>query len=320
MNYCSLEDAYNLAPGCNLNDSSDKTARREERRKAKRCKGPALTYLESIGEIKDPDRQHLERPSPISPMNPLTGLRSHVPVSQPLGMEPFQDVGVNVIGSADDDAGSGPGIEKEIIRQTVAGYLPRTDDDPIGDKDRATRPTPKMLAQALPANTPTKKSFFGADPCDDGFADYQPDAKNYLMEPNFLSAFKGINPGSQSNPVLPVPSVRDTWKPLTPTGVETSFFNKLPAPGGEYTPSDGFEYAPARGESARGGNAKDYSYQSMSQKMDKILIRLDELQRGPNPEQSQKEILMFVSSGIFVLFMMDLLVRKGSSLRFLRGL
>jgi hypothetical protein len=58
----------------------------------------------------------------------------------------------------------------------------------------------------------------------------------------------------------------------------------------------------------------------MSKKIDTILSRLDDIQRGPSAEQSQKEILLFVSSGVFVLFLMDLLVRKGTSLRFLKGL
>jgi hypothetical protein len=311
MNYCSLEDAFNMAPGCNQTDSSAREARREERRRAKKCKGPALTYLES----KDPDRQSLERPKDIPPMSSAsTGLKGHVPADAPLGMEPFQDV--NVIGSRSDGD-----IQEEILRQNLASYFPRTDDDPAGDRQRSTLPTPAMLAQALPSKSPAKKSFFGADPGDDSFADYMPDAKNYLMEPSFTTAFKSLNPGTLSKSVLPVPSVRDVWKPLTPTGIDTAFFKKLPPPGGEYTPSDGYPYAPAPGEANRGGNADDYmSYKTMYRKMDAILSRLDELQRGPNPEQSQKEILLFVSSGIFVLFMMDLLVRKGSSLRFLRGL
>jgi len=35
-----------------------------------------------------------------------------------------------------------------------------------------------------------------------------------------------------------------------------------------------------------------------------------------SPENIASELLMFISSGIFVLFMMDLLVKKGSTLRF----
>jgi hypothetical protein len=53
-------------------------ARREERRKAKRCKGPPAEYLDLTD--KDPDRQQLNKLPIIPAMNPATGLREHVPV------------------------------------------------------------------------------------------------------------------------------------------------------------------------------------------------------------------------------------------------
>lgn len=295
MNYCSLEDAFQMAPG---NEYSPRAARREERKKAKKCKGPLLTFMESQGliEDKDPDRQHLERPRDIPAMNPTTGLPAHVPADAPLGMEPFQNE------DFPGNAGSGPGIRNQVARQDIADMLPRSVLDEKQTELLATQPTPKDINMALPTNKPS--GFFGADPADDTFADYNPAANNYMMEPSFTSAFRALNTGSHS--ALPVPSVRDVWKPLTPSGVDTAFFKQLPAPGGEY------KYTSGR-EAAYG----DYS--SMSRKMDKILSRLDELQKGPNPEQSQKEILMFVTSGVFVLFLMDLLVRKGSSMKFLKG-
>ena len=59
------------------------------------------------------------------------------------------------------------------------------------------------------------------------------------------------------------------------------------------------------------------SHETLSRKIDGIMTRLEELTKKSTPEQTQTDILLFVSSGIFVLFMMDLLVRKGSSMRFL---
>lgn len=295
MNYCSLEDAFQMAPG---NEYSSRAARREERKKAKKCKGPLLTFMESQGliEDKDPDRQHLERPKDVPAMNPSTGLYSHVPSDAPLGMEPFQNE------DFPGNAGAGPGIRNQVARQDIADIMPRSVLNEKQDELLATKPSPEEISLALPTNKPS--GFFGADPADD-FADYNPDAKNYMMEPTFTSAFTSLNTGTHA--ALPVPSVRDVWKPLTPSGVDTAFFKQLPPPGGEY------KYTSGR-EAAYG----DYS--SMSRKMDRILSRLDEIQKGPNPEQSQKEILMFVTSGVFVLFLMDLLVRKGSSMRFLKGL
>lgn len=117
MNYCSLEDAFQMAPG---NEYSPRAARRDERKKAKKCKGPLLTFMESQGLIdeKDPDRQHLERPKDIQAMNPNTGLRAHVPSDAPLGMEPFQN---------DDfpgNAGAGPeSVSKLPVRTCPIYYL-----------------------------------------------------------------------------------------------------------------------------------------------------------------------------------------------------
>jgi hypothetical protein len=288
MNYCSLDDAYpGLSPGCDDSYSS-KEARREERRRAKRCKGPAMAYQQQQADDKDPDRQHLDRPKEIQPLTShQTGLRAHVPVDAPLGMEPFQDVGAS------------------SMRDHVLDFLPQQDKPDIINMQaqQSKLPSHAMLAQALPANKVS--GFFGADPLDDGFANYAPDARNYLIEPNFTTAFA---PSMPSGSALPVPSVRDVWKPLTPTGIDTAFLNELPAPGGrvpKYT-SD--------------GTTDSGDYRSMAKKIDTILSRLDDIQRGPNPEQSQKEILLFVSSGVLVLFLMDLLVRKGSSMRFLKGL
>ena len=59
------------------------------------------------------------------------------------------------------------------------------------------------------------------------------------------------------------------------------------------------------------------SYETLSRKIDGVMSRIEELTKKSTPEQTQTDILLFVSSGIFVLFMMDLIVRKGSSIRFL---
>ena len=40
-------------------------------------------------DIKDPDRQHLNKVPEVPAMNPNTGLKEHVPVDGPLGYEPF---------------------------------------------------------------------------------------------------------------------------------------------------------------------------------------------------------------------------------------
>jgi len=308
MNYCSLEDAFG-APGCS-SDTAGKEARKEERRKAKRCKGPQATFL---GLDKDPDRQNLEKTPCVPAMNPQTGLRQHVPVTANQGdLEPFQNENcestvmrkdrdrVLAFEMAENDD------EAIIAHQRKYEWRPRDDGQPEGDAQRATRPNPASLV----TGTPT--SFFGKDPTDElsaatglmereGFANYIPDTKNYLIEPNFAAAFQ-LTPGAKaSSGSLPVPSVRDVWKPPAYNGANSSYFERLPPAGGTYPSKDGV------------------SHESLSRKIDSIMERLDGMNKRSSPEQTQTDILLFVSSGIFVLFMMDLLVRKGSSLKFLKG-
>ena len=293
MNYCSLQDAFG-SPGCDGAIGGGKEARKEERRKAKRCKGPAATFL----DLKDPDRQGQNKLPDVPPLNKDTGLREHTPVDAMQGeLEPFQ--GSCESQSMRNDINAVHKFEKAenddeaiIAHQRRFEFMTRTDDDPEGDKQRAQRPNPASLTIG------TSGSFFGKDP-EEGFANYVPDAKNYLMEPSFTSAFN-LTPGGQAgSAALPVPSVRDVWKPPAFAGTNTSFFERLPSPGGATPKQSGL------------------SHETLSRKIDGIMNRLEELTKKSTPEQTQTDILLFVSSGIFVLFMMDLLVRKGSSMRFL---
>ena len=244
MNYCSLEDAFQEAPspGCG-SDHATKQARREERRKARRCKGPAATYLDL-----DPDRQNIPLPE-VNAMNHVTGLREHVPVTAPQE-EHF--------------------VSEELIRVQPASVA-----------------------------APSKKKFFGADP-DDGFADYEPDQRDRPTD--FMAAFQ---PSGVTGP-LPSPSMQQEWKPLTASGAQTAFIEHLPPPGGQYARE------PRVPRALRGG---EMSMEDVMKKMDRIMARLDDTHTA-SPEQVTSEMMMFISSGIFVLFLMDLLVKKGSTLRF----
>ena len=270
MNYCSLDDAFQItgsapSPGC-ADEYATKAARREERRKARRCKGPQMEFLD-LGD-KDPDRQHLNKLPTIPPMNQATGLREHTPVDAPQGeLEPF---------------------------------LPRNDDDPKGDYVRSTLPLNVPGVTQLSQQT-GKKKFFGADPDGDTFADFVPDQKSYRLQPDFMKAFEEAGVArAGSTTTLPTPSVNMYWKPLTQSGAQTSYFERLPPPGGEYYKEP---YTTNENE--------------LMKKMDKLFARLDDMQNS-SPEQVTSELLMFISSGIFVLFLMDLLVKKGSSMKFLR--
>ena len=278
MNYCDLDDAFQQiggapSPGCGT-DYATRTARKEERRKARRCKGPAATYLDLE---KDPDRQQYSKLPEIPPMNPQTGLREHTPVGAPQGScEPFTN--------------------------SEEPHEPYNQPNPLSSIPNNV-PGPAVRQQSC-GNT---KKYFGAGIDDEPYADYVPDQSDYKLQPDFGQAFELSGTGRPNGgAVLPTPSVNNYWKPLTPSGAQTSFIEQLPPPGGKY-------YQPP---AVQGRGASDMDTAELMKKIDKIFARLDDMNQSSTPEQMATEIMMFISSGIFVLFLMDLLVKKGGKMRF----
>ena len=95
MDGCSLNDAFPTGPYGSADCSDTRMAeisRKQEKKKARKCRGPALTYLNSgmnmVGAV-DPDRP-ANRPMPDVPqMNPKTEMYEHAPVSQQYNYESF---------------------------------------------------------------------------------------------------------------------------------------------------------------------------------------------------------------------------------------
>jgi hypothetical protein len=279
MTYCALDDAFQAiggapSPGCSM-DASSKVARKEERRKARRCKGPAATYLDL-----DPDRPSAQN-APVSAMNSAIGMTEHVPVTAQYGItEPFSH-------------------KKGHVDQNV----PNFDKDPLYDYIQSDIEEHVMKVRTTDTNAPkpSRKSYFGAsvEDGDDGFADYVPNEKD---EPtDFRTAFDHMGVGrAGSTATLPNASANMYWKPLTRTGAQTAFVEHLPP-------------------SASTSHTSQRDHGSMSEvmkKIDKLFARLEDMNSTTSPEQATSEIMMFVSSGIFVLFLMDLMVKKGSTMRF----
>lgn len=297
MEYCSLNEAFpeiggGPAPtGCNDNKAGS-AARKEERKKAKRCKGPPLTFLEGSGDqpVTDPDRPAL-RPLPETPpMNPNTGLIQHAPVDAP-PREAFQDF-------------QDPRPMSEILA-TFRSEQPPADENVLNTMPRGIAGPNKQQKNKLP-------KYFGAnyddDATEEGFTSFTNvigDDPGYRLDADFTQQFagKGLEK-AQGMEILPTPSVKNVWKPLTPTGARTAFFDTLPAPGG-LIPVDQAREAPP------------YNKEEFFRRLDSIYARLDDLEVKKS-ENAQTEVLLFVMSGIFVLFSMDILVRKTGNVRVTR--
>ncbi len=292
MDYCSVDDAFpEIGPsstGC-VDQKGSEGARKEERKKAKRCKGPPLTFLDL-----DPDRPAVQRVPEVPPLNPATGLREHAPVDAPQA-EPFQDVNVPYDLTSQrqpDDAG-------QVARNT----FPR-----VGGQNTLPK-KPGCTPSYFGASGDMKEGFqgtFGLTP-----KNYSPSVNYenvignddaYRLYPDFKAAFDRVTGtgAAAGRPLAPVPSVGLEWKPLTPSGARTAFFDELPPPGGTYPK----ETAVALAEDTK----------TITKKLDMLFARLDDLEsrRGEN---TQTEILLFVMSGLFVIFGMDVISKQAARIR-----
>jgi hypothetical protein len=292
MDYCSVEDAFpQMGPsstGCD-DQKASYAARKEERKKAKRCKGPPLTFLDL-----DPDRPAVQRVPEVPPLNRATGLREHAPVDAPQA-EPFQDVNVPYDLTSQrqpDDAG-------QVARNTF----------------------PKVSGQtALPKKAACVPSYFGASSdTEEGFQgtfglspkNYSPKVNyenvignddSYRLYPDFMAAFDRVTGTSAAagKSLAPVPNVSMEWKPLTPSGARTAFFDELPPPGGTYPNGT--------------ATSSVESQTTMQKKLDSLFARLDDLESRKG-ENTQTEILLFVMSGLFVIFGMDIISKQAARIR-----
>ena len=309
MEYCSIDDAFPpigggpANPGCKDNTAGS-VARKEERKKAKRCKGPPLTFLEGSGDapLTDPDRP-AQIPLPDTPpMNPRTGLIQHAPVDAP-PREPFQDMSPE---PESEMKASFRSEQPQPLLQKIYNKLPNLKE--IAGPNKALKgKLPSYFGANYDDNNDGSKAltYQSDDSVEEGFASFTNvigDDPGYRLSPDFTSAFAGKGADKASGvEVLPIPSVKNVWKPLTPSGANTSFFDRLPYPGGEIP----IGQVPA-----------SYDKEEMFRKLDSIYARLDDLETRKG-ENAQTETLLFFMSGIFVLFSLDLIVKRTGNIRVL---
>jgi hypothetical protein len=237
-----------------VKDSPTEKAKKEQKKRAKKCKDPALKYLDPNYQFEDidPDRQFVSKGWDVLPMNSKTG----VVEARPFGTEGFQSNEIPQV----------PGPSSKYTNKLPSYFTAGSDDDStegfqnsvnvIGD-DPAYRFAPSGVLEEI--------------------SDAVSSAKERLSKS------------------LPYPSLSDVWKPLTPAGIPTANFHALPPPGGVY---------PTPGQRPTYSEPDD-----LKKKLDLIFERLDTLEKRRS-ENSQKDILVFVGSGLVFLLSLDLLTRK----------
>ncbi len=297
MEYCSLNDAFPAVgptpPGCRGADGSS-TARKAEHRRAKKARGPQLEMLGGgFDEARakpnpDPDRQAERMEAPAA-------------FQHGAGMAPS------------GGAGNSEGGEGFAGQGRLAPNLPQGGEGFAGMVPVVYQPVEPSNRAAT--NKPTPKWFGTAVGGEEGFTPYtgslsrEEDAEKsmeYMLQPSFESAFKARAADKPTGgPVLPIPNLDDRWKPMTaPAGALTAYYERFQAP------------AAAAAANSKSDGVSTPDVLEIKKKLDKIFARLDDMEsRRLGTENSNTEVGLFVMTGVFVMFFMDLLVRKTANMR-----
>ena len=282
MSGCSLHEAFP-----DTATRSGQKARRDERARAKKCQSPALAFLKATGDL-DPDRQALV---PLTPAEKLTGADEFAQQKLIQGFSSSTSAEPQYVGANESYAG-------KIMGGDPATVMGKKVNDVIGSGSASGRePAAATSASELPDITRSQDgtpvpSYFGKSE-NQGFADFSKsltDNTGYQIPgADFLGSFRqsGLDkPSGEQN--LPIPNINSVWKPITPSGTNTSFFDSS---GG-------------RDESIFSKDEKE----SLLSKLDTLFARLEDLESKKN-QYSHVEVSIFILSGLFLLFGLET-VRK----------
>uniref|UniRef100_A0A6C0D9J7 Uncharacterized protein n=1 Tax=viral metagenome TaxID=1070528 RepID=A0A6C0D9J7_9ZZZZ len=146
------------------------------------------------------------------------------------------------------------------------------------------------------------------------FLGYEDDAIEGFSSDFSKEPEKGFEKASGKD--LTLPSLDDSWKPLTPSNQKetTSYFDSLPTPGGTYPIWNKLDYQPRefndkveiQQQQQPTNNNNNSELQS---KIDLLLKRLDDLEKESkrSPSENQSEIIAFVATGVFLVLSLSLL-------------
>jgi hypothetical protein len=280
MSGCSLHEAFP-----DTATRSGQKARRDERARAKKCQSPALAFLKATGDVDlDPDRQALV---PLTPAEKLTRADEFAKQKLIQGFSSGTSAEPQYVGANESYAG-------QIMGGDPAAVMGKKVNDVIGS---GSTPAAATSASQLPDITRSQDgtpvpSYFGKSE-NQGFADFSKsltDNTGYQIPgADFLGSFRqsGLDkPSGEQN--LPIPNINSVWKPITPSGANTSFFDS----------------SAQRDDSIFSKDEKE----SLLSKLDTLFARLEELESKKN-EYSHVEVSIFILSGLFLLFGLET-VRK----------
>lgn len=307
MDGCSLSDAFpegSLTSGDCYNRSAGDESRRQERKKSRRCRPDRGASTSSL--YPEPDRPAAKRLDPVFAMNESTGLREHNPATAQYPYEPF-------VGESGGDMADFSAIRKNVTSSTS---LPDSSGLPAyfgaNPNDSTPLTTQQKRTEGFTSQVAPFVNVIGEDP-------------SYRMYPDFGTAFQSrgadkptgglqgptpsekipafLTPSSMTeSDVAPIPNTDIFWKQPNATGGQSAFFSFLNPPSG--LPSGPSSMAPQPSST----QVDSAGRREILEKMDRIFARLDDMDKLKN-ENANTEVLMFILTGLGVIFFMDMSCR-----------
>jgi hypothetical protein len=140
-------------------------------------------------------------------------------------------------------------------------------------------------------------SFFGAEPFSNPsedtmavFNSHVDHPNGYMLDADFTKSFDEPGFGKSNGSPILTPELRQRWKPMSSDRVDTAFTNS----------EKGYQF--------HGLSTDDV--QAMRAKIDMLMSRLDDLENRGESANPQLEMLSFIMTGLFLMFVLDLTVRK----------
>jgi hypothetical protein len=157
-------------------------------------------------------------------------------------------------------------------------------------------PSPKKITKPEKVSLP---NYFGAEAfinqSEEILAPFNnsKDPNGFMLETDFTQTFEKPGLGKAGGESLPVPELRNRWKHLSSDNVETASIERYSKP----------SY----------GDSSEMKY--MKSKIDSLIARLDDIESRASGANPQLELLSFIMTGLFVIFMVDLAVRKSVTIK-----
>ena len=159
-------------------------------------------------------------------------------------------------------------------------------------------PKPRSVNTLEKEDTP---SYFGAEaftnPSEDTYASYTTarTPHGYMLEADFTKTFDDKGYEKATGTALPVPELRHRWKLMSSDRIESS------------------QVAPKKSKQFSGLDTAEFG--NMKAKIDELMARLDDLENRSSGANPQLEVMTFIMTGLFLMFVVDVAVRKSGTMR-----